>query len=365
MTICIIGAGLTSLSLAQNLVNKKINVHIYDVNENKDLLSNRTIGISQNNFEFFKKEILDIKKINFWKIKKIEIFSEKLGNQKVLNFTKNDKGLFFMVKNDELKQSLSISLSKNKLFNKKIIRNENCYKKLLSENKYDLIINCDSKNLIGRKYFSKTIDKTYNNFAYINTLQHKKLDNSTAVQVFTKYGPIAYLPISAKQTSVVYSLDFNKDKFNEDQIIDLIKKHNPKYLINNMSKFENFELKSSNLRNYYYKNIGAFGDCLHKIHPLAGQGFNMTVRDIRAISSIIEDKINLGLQIDSLVLKEFEKKTKNINFIFSNSIDFLFEIFNFNKKIKNTTFDKTLKYFGNKELIKDTLVKLADRGLKI
>ena len=65
MTICIIGGGLTSLSLAQNLVNKKINVHIYDVDKNKDLSSNRTIGISQNNLQFFKKEILDIKKSNF------------------------------------------------------------------------------------------------------------------------------------------------------------------------------------------------------------------------------------------------------------------------------------------------------------
>ena len=33
-----------------------------------------------------------------------------------------------------------------------------------------------------------------------------------------------------------------------------------------------FELKSSNLRNYYKENILAFGDLLHKLHPLAGQG---------------------------------------------------------------------------------------------
>tara|TARA_B100000795_G_scaffold213992_1_gene167680 strand:+ start:275 stop:1372 length:1098 start_codon:yes stop_codon:yes gene_type:complete len=365
MTICIIGGGLTSLSLAQNLVNKKINVHIYDVDKNKDLSSNRTIGISQNNLQFFKKEILDIKKSNFWKIKKIKIFSEKLNNQEILNFTKKQNGLFFMVKNDELYKSLNISLLKSKFFKKKLIRNDNCYKKLLNENKYDLIINCDSKNFIAKKYFSKTIEKKYNNFAYTTTLLHKKLDNSTAVQVFTKYGPIAYLPISAKQTSVVYSLDFNKDKFNEKKIADLIKKHNPKYLINKMSKFENFELKSSNLRNYYQNNVGAFGDCLHKIHPLAGQGFNMTIRDIRAISLIIQDKINLGLQIDSLVFKEFEQKTKNANFVFSNGVDFLFEFFNFNKKIENTIFDKILKYFGDRETIKDILIKYADNGLKI
>ena len=35
-------------------------------------------------------------------------------------------------------------------------------------------------------------------------------------------------------------------------------------------------LKFSLLRNYSFKNILSFGDLLHKVHPLAGQGFNMT-----------------------------------------------------------------------------------------
>ena len=39
----------------------------------------------------------------------------------------------------------------------------------------------------------------------------------------------------------------------------------------------------------------AFGDSLHKIHPLAGQGFNMTLRDIKILSNIIQNRIDLGL----------------------------------------------------------------------
>ena len=62
MNICIIGSGLTSLSLAKNLINKKINVHLYHKNKTKPISSSRTIGISKNNLEFFKKEIHDISK---------------------------------------------------------------------------------------------------------------------------------------------------------------------------------------------------------------------------------------------------------------------------------------------------------------
>ena len=52
----------------------------------------------------------------------------------------------------------------------------------------------------------------------------------------------------------------------------------------------------------------AFGDGLHKIHPLAGQGLNMGIRDIKILKSIIEKRISLGLEINETVLMDFENK---------------------------------------------------------
>ena len=62
MNICIVGDGLTALSLAKNLINKKINVYFYHKNKIENLSSSRTIGISKNNLEFFRKEIHKIPK---------------------------------------------------------------------------------------------------------------------------------------------------------------------------------------------------------------------------------------------------------------------------------------------------------------
>ena len=112
MNICIVGDGLTSLSLAKILVNKKINVHIYHKKELNNLTSNRTIGISKNNLEFLKKNIFLFSKKNIWEIKKIEIYSEKLKNDKLLNFENGDKSLFSMIKNDEFYRSLNRKLLK-------------------------------------------------------------------------------------------------------------------------------------------------------------------------------------------------------------------------------------------------------------
>ena len=236
------------------------------------------------------------------------------------------------------------------------------YKK---KNNYDLIINCDQDNPISKKNFIKKIDKDYQNIAYTTILEHEKLENNSAIQVFTNLGPIAFLPISNNKTSVVFSVDIKNKIYSEDQILDFINKFNPKFKIKKILKLNSFKLKSSNLRKYYHKNILAFGDLLHKVHPLAGQGFNMTLRDIKDLSKIIQDKINLGLQLDSLILEEFQNKTKNYNFIFSTGIDFIYEIFNFDKKIKGKNLNKIFKIFGKNKKFMNLIIKCADKGMRI
>ena len=362
MNICIIGGGLTSLSLAKNLINKKINVHFYHKNKIENLLSNRTLGISKNNLEFFRKEIYEIPKENFWKIKKIEIYSDKQRMENLLRFENKDS-LFYMIKNDDLYKLLISKISKNKLFKKTLIDRNSFYADLVKKNEYDLIINCDSNNFLSKKFFIKKIDKDYDNFAYTTILKHKEIENNIATQIFTKSGPIAFLPISNIETSIVCSLDIKNKKYNDSEVLDLIIKNNPKYQIQKTDKLSSFKLSSSNLRNYYHKNILAFGDVLHRIHPLAGQGFNMTIRDIKILSKIIQNKIDLGIQLDSSVLSKFEKETKNKNFLFSNSVDLIYEVFNFDKKIKSKYFNNILKTIGKNTKLTNYFIKLADKGL--
>ena len=364
MNVCIIGDGLTSLSLAKNLINKKINVHIYHKRIVGNFSSNRTIGMSKNNLEFFEKHILKLPKKIKWEIKRIEIYSEKLKKNKILNF-KNNKILFYMLKNDELYKSLNNKLIKNKFFKKIIIKKENFYEKLLKKNDYDLIINCDQNNHISKKYFIKKINKDYKSSAYTTIIEHEKLENNSAIQIFTGLGPIAFLPISSIKTSVVLSLDVKHKNYNDKEILDLINRHNPKFKIKKILKLSCFKLKSSILRNYSHKNILAFGDLLHRIHPLAGQGFNMTIRDIRDLSEIIQDKIDLGLQLDSLILDEFQKKTQNKNFIFSSGVDFIHEFFKFDKKTDGKSLNTILKLFGTNKSFMNGVIKFADKGFNI
>ena len=186
MNICLIGDSLTSLALAKNLINKNINVYVYYRKFKKSAFQSRTIGISKNNFDFFNKEIIKFRKNMFWKIKGIEIYSEKLKDEKILNFENNGEELFFIAKNNEIYQLLDRDLKKNKLFKKILIKNNNFYKKIINEQKYELIINCDGNNKISKDFFYNKINKSYNSYAYTTIINHKYIKNDKAIQIFTK-----------------------------------------------------------------------------------------------------------------------------------------------------------------------------------
>jgi len=356
MKICVLGDGLTSLVLAKILVNKKIHVDILCEDNAINYSHSRTFGITKKNYDFFSKEVLNLKKIS-WKLDNIEVYTENLPNQKILEFKKNNSEIFSIIRNNQLYKNLNTELKKNKFFNKKLYKNND----LSIINKYDLVFNCNKNHFITKKHFSKKIEKKYSSVAHTAIIKHKKIDNKSAVQIFTKIGPIAFLPISNFETSIVYSVNTSDSV----DIETLIKKHNTKYLILKILEKNSFELGSLNLRKYFYKNILCFGDLIHKIHPLAGQGFNMTIRDIIDLSNIIDEKIELGLELNSSIFEEFEKKTKHRNFIFSQGIDLIYNFFDQERKIKGRLISNSLKYLGKNKYFKEIFSKFADEGLPL
>ncbi len=355
MRVCIIGSGLSAFTLAKALVNQNITVDMITTSKLNNFNLTRTIGISKTNIDFINTRIVNIDKIS-WKINKIQIFSENFKKDNLIKFENNNKMLFSIVKNYDLLKLLQKNLIKNKLFKIKKIN-----KILDIVNNYSLVINTDNSGQITKKFFSKKIIKKYNSNAYVTAIKHENLKNNTAVQIFTAKGPLAFLPISKNETSIVFSIQ-NSKSLNEKELSNLIHSYNFKYKIKSIKKSKLFKLKSLNLRNYYNKNILAFGDIIHKIHPLAGQGFNMTIRDMIILLEIINKKQDLGLPIDTSVCHEFEKTIRHKNLIFSSGIDLIYEFFNFERKIKNSFLSKSLHSIVKNPTLNKTFVKIADQG---
>ena len=117
MRVCILGSGLTALTLAKALVNQNIFVDLVSSNKNHKTNLSRTIGISKSNFNYFNRNITNIEKIS-WKLKKIEIYTDKNKNEKILHFENSNNQLFSIIKNHQLCEVLNKTLFKNKYFNR-------------------------------------------------------------------------------------------------------------------------------------------------------------------------------------------------------------------------------------------------------
>ena len=361
MTVCLIGKSLTTLVLSKIFINKGIDVDIYySNNKNLNKLSrtnSRTIGLSNHSIDFLEDEKI-LQKKNCWDIKQINLYKDKSPDI-FLNF-KSKKSSFFMTSYNYLYKTLETKIKKNKLVKFKKNVNEKQILNLKKKN-YEIIIITDTNNLFFKKFFGNHYKKNYNSTAFTAIINHKKKTNNIAEQYFTKFGPLAFLPISNTQTSIVFSI-FDQNLIKDElKIVNLIKYYNKSYKIKNIGELMKFPIYLSLSRNYYHKNILSFGDALHRIHPLAGQGFNMTLRDAKILSELIKKNLDLGLNLSS-VLEKFEKERKNTNFLFGIGVDFLHEFFKLLNKYNLKSVNKFFEFTNKNIFIKKRIESFADKG---
>ena len=182
---------------------------------------------------------------------------------------------------------------------------------------------------------------------------------------------LALLPISKSKTSIVWSIK-KKVMYKYKNKKDILLKNKLKFYTKNFLKKVKFlnkiEQRSLNLliqKKYYKDRILLFGDALHAVHPLAGQGFNMVLRDLINLEKIMKNKIDLGLDIGSSdILSEFSKENKPINFIYSFGIDFLRYSFSFEKKAFKKLRNTLITKLNKNNFIKGLFYDLANKGFK-
>ncbi len=360
MKICLIGQNLTNLILANDFEEKKLKVDIYLNKKIKSIKTNRTIALSNENFDYLK--FLTKSSITPWKSKEIKIFTEGSHTKEIINFNKKNKQIFNLISYSKLNEIFLKKIKKSKFI--KLLHTETSNPNMLKiiEN-YDLAINSENKNFISNKFFTNKIKKNYRSRAYTFLIEHRRRDNKTAIQIFTKFGPLAFLPLSNSKTSIVFS--YKGDEMEDEKIIDIFRKYNSFYSLTKISKIEKFNLSFEMLRNYTYNNILAFGDLIHRIHPLAGQGFNMTIRDIKIISRIVNDKMSLGLPIDISVAEDFQNSTKHLNYIYGKVIDGIYEFFRLDSNINNSISKPVFRILNKNSIFKKYSDILSDKGLNL
>jgi 2-octaprenyl-6-methoxyphenol hydroxylase len=360
--ICIVGDGLSGLMAALAL-NKLEGLEVYLISKkNKNSKDKRTTAISASNYEFFNEVMDKLDKKFFWPSKKIDLFYEtKDQNMNFLNFNEDSRNLMYVFENDKIKEVLIKEIKKKKI--KTLQKNINDFKDL---DGYDMKILClgRSSKIYQSIVDKRSLNKDYKEVAITGYVKHN-LKNLNTAQYFLKHGPLAILPFSKNNFSFVWSVDkdFLKKDINlvvKSKICEILK--TKKIKISNQQSYP----LTLNLKRTYYKNdILILGEGLHTVHPVAGQGFNLVLRDINKLQEILKYYTGLGMSLKSTpALEDFTYNRKSENIITGIGIDLTHNFFKQNKLLD--PFKETiLKNISKNDILKRISKFISNQGLSI
>lgn len=324
----IVGAGLVGSLAAMALHQKKYNVLL--IEKNKSLsYDQRTLAVNANSRDFLKSlGIWKNLKSNFEPINKIVI--QDNINKENLIFQNTEESMGSVIFNKSLQKISRDYLIKNKILLAGIDFNSSTFepKKVVSINMKNYIFNKIIISL-GKQYEnSKKLKKNIFNFghhAYVGFFDHKKKHNQIAYEIFTPNGPLAVLPSPSQQKKSSTFIFSTKNKMNINNLTNLIKK-------NFYLSHGNINLKPSigyypitpHLSRPIQKDFLLIGDTAHSIHPVAGQGWNLGIKDIQALCSCLE-----MYNIDDINFDDYyfsKRIIENLIYLtFTNTLNYLYE----------------------------------------
>jgi 2-octaprenyl-6-methoxyphenol hydroxylase len=179
----------------------------------------------------------------------------------------------------------------------------------------------------------------YGQSGIVTTVEHELDHEGRAEEHFLPAGPFAILPLTGKRSSLVWT-----EKTTEaDRIIgldeagfhaELEKRFGLKLgELRVAGPRAAFPLAMRIARNFVADRLALVGDAAHIIHPIAGQGLNLGIRDAAALAECVADAAGLGLDIGAPdVLERYQRwrrfdtvsmgiATDGLNRLFSNDHD--------------------------------------------
>ena len=331
--IIIAGGGLVGLASALGLVRAGLKVAIVDAQVVDDTLlpefDGRASAISKTSKNMFKS-------LGVWQeleqhaqpITNITVTDSELSDAvrpAFLHFDQRDDAQFpaaYMVENRYIRQALlgRIKEAANITFfaPHKVVNMTvglHLAKVTLDDNRVlsaPLVIAADGRNSFLRRHAGlKTVGWEYNQHGIVATIEHQHPHNGVAEEHFLPVGPFAILPLRQPcRSSLVWTerrdiatglMNAGDDRFDSElkrrfgDHLGSIKRIGPRW---------SYPLSLQLAVDYIAPRLMLVGDAAHVVHPLAGLGLNLGLRDAAALIDVVADALHLGLDFGTVGVGE-------------------------------------------------------------
>jgi 2-octaprenyl-6-methoxyphenol hydroxylase len=176
----------------------------------------------------------------------------------------------------------------------------------------------------------------YNQSGIVVTVGHERDHEGRAEEHFLPAGPFAILPLTGKRSSLVWTERRSEATriiaLNDEEFHGELEQRFGLHLgeVKALDKPRAFPLSYFVARSFVAERLALVGDSAHVIHPIAGQGLNMGLKDVAALAEVVVDAARLGMDLGGAdVLERYQRwrrfdtmamgvATNSLNFLFSN-----------------------------------------------
>lgn len=183
-----------------------------------------------------------------------------------------------------------------------------------------------------------TFGHDYGQTGLVATIGHELPHNGVAYEHFRPAGPFASLPLPGNRSSLVWTeASTNAQRFlaltPDDLAMEIEAVMGSKLgRVTLEDKLMGFPLRLQLAKSFVGPRLALIGDAAHVIHPIAGQGLNLGLKDVAAVAEVVVEALRLGLDHGTAdVLERYQSwrrldtasmamVTDGMNRLFSNDI---------------------------------------------
>ena len=351
--IIIIGAGLVGMSTALACAYKGAKIAIIDaVHPDEKRQDGRASAIAASSFQMFKTlDVIQSLEAEFQPVQDMLISDGSVNDVSplMLHFDSREVNgpTGYMVENDVLRRALFSAVKAQtgieffapvELVETQL---DPAFVQVSLSNGVEitgsLIVAADGRRSTQRKSAGIGVFRhRYNQKALVTTFCHEFPHDGVAHQIFFSGGPLALLPLTENRMSIVWTDRASAIEaamnLPEKAFIAELRRRSGNFLGEMFlcADRQMFPLSLQMAETYTSNRLALVGDAAHAIHPLAGQGLNMGLRDAAALADVIVKSKSLGLDIgtdlkDYNVWRNFDTQvlaasTDILNRVFSNRV---------------------------------------------